>query len=204
MGIRASNIMYLYAGNYSQEMAIISGSQVVTYHGLSVQGGGLNAQENARMEKELYINYDHFNINCTSSQKTCYITDAFNFWRSGADSKLSFGNGAVLTMAASKNAILPTTKGYRALSCVESPEVWFMDFCKGKKKHWWKFWDDEYELQPDTLFMEVTEKPYIAMPTLVKGVVQIWGKRKGFPQRFEEKTEEQFKKNDDFWNTPNK
>ena len=103
-------------------------------------------------------------------------------------------NGTInLTAAAvqiggvTKTAIVPTTSGYRSLYTNESPEVWFMDF---------------YRDIPDPLFMEVTEPPYREIECK-DGYVQIWGKRKGAGQkRFEEKTEEEFRKNNEFWSTP--
>lgn len=105
-----------------------------------------------------------------------------------------------------KTAIVPTSKGYRALYTNESPELWFMDFCRGERKFsfrkTWKFWKWGFDwiTHPDLMFLEVTVAPYVAMPTLMKGIVQLWGHRKGFEKtRFEEKTEEEFKKNNEFW-----
>lgn len=101
-----------------------------------------------------------------------------------------------------KTAIVPTSKGYNALYCTESPEVWFMDFAHYEKK-WWQFWK-KGKVICDEMFLEVTSKPYIIIPTLDKKIVQIWGKRKGLEnKRFEQKTKEEFNKNNDFWNTPN-
>jgi hypothetical protein len=102
-----------------------------------------------------------------------------------------------------KTAIVSTSDGYRALYTNESPEVWFFDFCKGKRK-WWKFWTKEYEIFPDPLFLETIEGEIIVIPTGTRNIVQIWGHRRGFKNiRFQEKTEKQFNKNNTFWNTPN-
>ena len=96
-----------------------------------------------------------------------------------------------------KTAIVPTLKGYQALYSIESPEVWFVDFAKVEHK-WWQFWKKPNYIV-DKTFLEVTVPPYIPMPTLVKGWVQVWGKRKGHEnKRFEEKTEAEFKKNEEF------
>jgi len=104
-----------------------------------------------------------------------------------------------------KTAIVPTTKGYRALYTVESPDLWFCDFCYGKRKRKFpKFWEFEWEVKPDSLFLETVEPPFVVIPTGTKNLVQIWGKRKGFAKtRFEEKSKEQFEKNNEFWQKPN-
>jgi hypothetical protein len=92
-----------------------------------------------------------------------------------------------------KTAIVPTSKEYNALYCIESPEVWFMDFCESKDKI-------------DTMFLEVTEKPYRFVKCEDengKEMYQVWGVRKGFKNiRFESKTREQFEKNNNFWALP--
>lgn len=86
-----------------------------------------------------------------------------------------------------KTVVLPTSQGYRALYCTESPEVWFMDFIPDSK-----------ELSP--LFQEVTIPPYRFIKC-EDGGFQVWGKRKDqATKRFEEMTEEQYKKNNKFWN----
>jgi hypothetical protein len=83
-----------------------------------------------------------------------------------------------------KMAIIPTSKGYNALYCTESPEIWFMDFYKDKV---------------DPLFIEVTESPYHEIECK-DGFTQIWGKRKGLKnKRFGEKTQEEFIRNNQFW-----
>lgn len=101
-----------------------------------------------------------------------------------------------------KYAIMQTAKGFNALYCVESPEVWFMDFCWGKKiRKFPKFWKTEWQVKPDPTFMEVIEGQIVVMPTGVKNIVQIWGKRKGHAdKRFETKTKEEYDKNEAFLN----
>lgn len=104
-----------------------------------------------------------------------------------------------------KTAIVNTSQGYRALYTNESPEVWFSDFVKGKKKRKFpQFWKFEYNLSYDPLFLETVEGELIIMETKNKDVFQVWGHRKGYKNtRFEKKTKSQFDKNNRFWNTPN-
>jgi hypothetical protein len=112
------------------------------------------------------------------------------------------GNGTqIVNSSGTKTAIVKTSKGYRALYTNESPDVWFMDFCQGKKKRCFpKFWKTKWDIKPDLMFLEVTEKPYIVIPTGLKGIVQLWAKRKGMGGfRFSPKTEAEFKKNNAFW-----
>lgn len=104
-----------------------------------------------------------------------------------------------------KTAIVPTSKGYKALYCTESPEVWFFDFCYGKRiiKNLLQFWKTEWEVKPDPLFLEVTEPPYTIIQTGTKNTVQLWGRRKDTKdKRFADKTESEFKENNKFWGEP--
>jgi hypothetical protein len=90
-----------------------------------------------------------------------------------------------LTMIASKNAILPTSQGFKAVACMESPEEWFMDFCEVKDLL-------------DPLFIEVTSPPYHYIKC-EDGEYQVWGKRKGHEsKRFEAKTGKEFVANERF------
>jgi len=100
----------------------------------------------------------------------------------------SISNYQTLTMDQNKTAIARLSDGYRALYCIESPEVWFMDF---------------YEKEVDPLFIEATEEPYHKI-TCDDGWVQIWGKRKGHKERFANKTEREFVENNKFWSTPSR
>lgn len=115
------------------------------------------------------------------------------------------GNGTTIVMAdGTKLAIVPTSQGYKSLYCVESPEVWFFDFCYGRKVRKFPFlWKWEWEVKPDPLFIETTEAPYLIILTGIANTVQIWGKRRGLAnKRFESKTKQEFEANNDFWNTP--
>jgi hypothetical protein len=86
-----------------------------------------------------------------------------------------------------KNAIVPTSEGYRALACMESPEVWFMDFTPMVDVL-------------DPLFRETTEGPYRYIKC-EDGWFQVWGRRKGYKEtRFEMKTEKEFIANERFLN----
>jgi len=85
-----------------------------------------------------------------------------------------------------KSAIMPTSEGYKALYCMESPEVWFMDFVEDKE-------------HLDPLFLEVTEgdSKFIKCDD---GTYQVWRRRKGAGnKRFESKTEEEAIHNNKFW-----
>jgi len=87
-----------------------------------------------------------------------------------------------------KTAIVKTDRGYKALYCAESPEVWLMDFAK-----------DESSVCP--LFLEVTEGEMNILET-DQGEILVFRRRKGFADtRFEEKTVEEFNKNNHFWST---
>lgn len=121
---------------------------------------------------------------------TAYNTTSF--YLSGGTPKISIGGSE-------KTAIVPTSKGYNALYCTESPEVWFWDFAKVVKPKFWEFWKKPtYIIDP--LFLEVVTGPFIPIPTLVPGWVQIYAKRKGHEsKRFESKTKEEFERNNKFW-----
>lgn len=104
-------------------------------------------------------------------------------------SNLSFkdGTGTYASLSALKTAILPTSRGYNAVYCMESPEVWFMDFTREKNK-------------VSSLFKEITSPPYRFIKC-EDGWYQVWGKRKGFEEtRFESKTYEEYLANEKFLN----
>jgi len=85
-----------------------------------------------------------------------------------------------------KTAIVETDAGYKALYCAEAPDVWLMDFAK-----------DESSIDP--LFLEVTEGESNILKT-DQNEILVFRRRKGFAQtRFEQKTVEQFNKNNAFW-----
>ena len=97
-----------------------------------------------------------------------------------------------------KNAIIKLADKYRALYCIESPEVWFVDFCKDSKSI-------------DPLFLEATEGE-MKFTKCVKFDVdgneipdgyQVWRRRAGVTdRRFDERSEREFNANNVFWNTP--
>ena len=102
-------------------------------------------------------------------------------------------NGYSLQLTSSKTAILPTSDGFRALYCLESPEVWFFDFCKTKE-------------EIDPLFLEVTEGK-IKFTKTDDGEYQVWRRRRGHAnRRFGVKTVEEFEANERFlrMSQPNK
>lgn len=88
-----------------------------------------------------------------------------------------------------KTAIMKMDDGsHKALYCVESPEVWFMDFVST---------NDINQLDKD--FLEVTTTPYHFIPT-TSGMFQVWGKRYDMTEkRFENMTEYQYESNNKFW-----
>lgn len=96
-------------------------------------------------------------------------------------------SGKISIDGTDKTAIVPTSMGYRALYCIESPEVWFMDFCPGMS-----------ELDIDPLFLEVTEGE-MKFIKVEGGGFQVWRKRRAHAhKRFEPKTLEDFYKNEVF------
>lgn len=74
-----------------------------------------------------------------------------------------------IAASGSKSAVVKTKTGKRKVYTIESPEVWFADFCESKKKI-------------DPMFLEVTEKPYHFIKCSGKGY-QVWGKRKGYAKK---------------------
>lgn len=85
-----------------------------------------------------------------------------------------------------KTAIVPTSKGYKALYCVEAPEVWFMDIVESLNK-------------VDPLFWEVTEGDYKTV-TNKAGEILLFRRRKRFAtMRFEPKTKKDFIRNNRLW-----
>jgi hypothetical protein len=85
-----------------------------------------------------------------------------------------------------KTAIVPTSQGYNALYCVESPEVWFFDVL-----------DSENNIDP--LFMEVTEGEIKSISNSDSQRI-IFRKRKKFAtMRMERKTKEQYLLNSKLW-----
>ncbi len=133
----------------------------------AVSGGGGGTADYAYAAGELVDLFDSGNV--------------ITAYKDGSDIKFFSLSGTII-----KTAIVPTSKGYRALYTNESPNVWFMDFCESKDKI-------------DPLFLEVTEPPYHFIKC-EDGEYQVWGIRKGLKnKRFEEKTKEEFDRNNQFW-----
>lgn len=106
--------------------------------------------------------------------------------------KIYSTNSAIQLNGVDKTAIVDTSEGFKALYCMESPEVWFMDFIE--KGH-----------EPDPLFLEVTEGAMLSPDEFFsasdgKQFMQVWRHRKGHGfKRFESKTREEFLKNENFY-----
>ena len=114
--------------------------------------------------------------------------------KAGGDIQLVAADGTIFMTSdafikingTTKTAILETSRGYNALYCLESPEVWFFDFAK-----------DENSLDHD--FIEATQGESNILKT-DQGELLVFRKRKGYQStRFEKKTLEQFDKNNRFW-----
>lgn len=102
------------------------------------------------------------------------------------DFEVVAGNGCGIGGTFPKTAILPTSKGYKAVNCVEAPNVWFFDF---------------FEKQIDSLFAETIEDEVIQFDC-VNNKTLAFAKRKGFAQtRFESKTRIDFERNNRFYAT---
>lgn len=139
--------------------------------------------------------------------KSSGSANTFQLWAGTADLTYNTitidANGGTTRITRSgnvaKTAIVETSRGYTALYCIESPQVWFMDFAKVKPRKWYEFWKkEEYEFDP--LFIETVESIDHVIPTKNKEIVQVYGIRKGFKTiRFENKTKKQYEKNNDFW-----
>lgn len=97
-----------------------------------------------------------------------------------------FASNTVYINGSPKTAIVETTQGFKALYCAEAPEVWLMDFAQSL---------DEI----DPMFLEVTEGESNILKT-DQNEFLVFRRRKGYVStRFEEKTVEQFNKNNQFW-----
>lgn len=138
----------------------------------------------------------NFSVNVPSG------TDGVNF--NAHSSNINMDCGTFYINGSPKSAIVPTSKGYRALYTNESPNLWFNDFARVVRPPWWKPWEKpKYVVDP--LFLEVVSQPLIFIPTLDKNIVQVWGRRKGHEQRrFELKTKKEFIENNKFWDSPRK
>lgn len=125
---------------------------------------------NSPLFEDVYLGSTHGNVNINAGGDI-NVTPSGSF-------KI---NGSV------KTAIVPTSEGYNALYCVESPEVWFFDFAI-----------DSNNIDP--MFLEATEGEMKTITT-DDGELLIFRRRKGFGRtRFEGKTFEEFERNNSFWN----
>jgi len=185
--------MYIYVDS-SERIVIPSGGQVTMRGGVYCDGN-LNVINEARMQSTVTIDNNWISMNGhtvrTDVEVSFYNHDngaylMFNAW----GRYLQIGSGSSFNVNGNwKSAIVPTKKdGYRALYCMESPEIWFMDFTGEDKK-----------LAP--MFEEVTEGQCKWIKT--EDGYQVWRRRKGANDiRFEQKTEEQFLQNERFLSIP--
>ena len=101
-----------------------------------------------------------------------------------ADDVVNFITPTFHIGANTKTAIVPTSKGFNALYCIESPDVLFLDFYENKK---------------DKLFSEVISGNEFEFDC-INGKKLLIGKRKGFEDtRFEKKSELDFERNNKFY-----
>lgn len=215
--IEADSELYLVSGATAGDSIFIynqssdSGDPLL----LGSEGGiSLSADQNVVIEADAddsssgdaFLVGEGVALRSKGSDNIFFIYDGSNYKAveikdSGGDTYLKYGTSTA------KTAVVETSKGYKALYCTESPEVWFMDFCEGKrvKKKWWKFWDKQWEIKPSRTFLEVTSAPYIPIKTGISGVVQLWAKRRGHEKkRFESKTKQEFESNNKFWSESGK
>ena len=110
--------------------------------------------------------------------KLNYSTQDYTFEIQGSGSSGFWINGTF------KSAIVPTSRGYNSLFCMESPEVWFMDFTGEDRRI-------------DPMFEEVTEGDRQWVKTETGW--QVWRRRKGYSKnRFDAKTRKDFEANERF------
>ena len=167
----------IYSTGADFYIASQSGATLYLYAG----SGQTYVMNGLRVDGEIITNQDH--IRARGGGAYLYFATGYTNISSGA---IDFANGKKLSVPSDKTAIVLTKEGYRALYCVESPDVWFMDFCKSKE-------------EIDSLFLEVTEPPYHFIK-YEGGEYQVWGRRKGSSgKRFAIKTEEEYYKNERFY-----
>jgi len=214
MGYNAIGGTMIFYGNSTQMVQFTTGSQAIFYDGISCRGAfnvGVpnGTSQNARFTATVYFDPTNSTTQSISgsSGNMNYNAQTYHYWNvAGSErAKLStagltlqgylyqpndtriYLGGYSLNLTSNKTAIVPTSNGFNALYCTESPEVWFMDFAKDKNSL-------------DPLFKEVTTSPYHYI-RCEDGEYQVWGKRKGHEKyRFESKTEEEFRANEKFLN----
>jgi len=193
--------MYIYVDS-SQRIIIPSSGQVTIEGGANLKGN-FNVSDNyaSHFTGEVRLDTNYISFSHASGAKLFTVNDMglTSFKDSVNRGGLSWGNGAEIKVdqtgkwfminGNAKEAIVPTKQGHNALYCVESPEVWFMDFCKKV--------NGKYNIDP--LFLETVVPPFHYMPTTDPNTFQVWGKRKGHEhRRLEKRTSKEFNKNEDF------
>ncbi len=200
--------MYIYVGS-SERVIIPNSGQTVIKDGISCQGnfnmttgsarfsGSVTTEGDVNVNNRTYITIGGNRVEVPGG--SLYLAKGLSVWNT-SELYLSGSTPKVKIGGYEKTAILPTSKGYKALYCMESPEVWFMDFCIGEKKNPdWMFWDKDYKYHLDPLFREVAVPPYHFMPTMQKDVFQVWGRRIYHNhRRFENKSRSEYLKNEKF------
>lgn len=204
--------MYIYVN--SGEKIIIPDSGQTTMNGGANIKGNFNVSDGwvTRLSGDVKLDRDFIQFSAGGGQQSFALRDmGLTSYKSGANrAGLFWGNGARFEVdpggawfhvnGNDKQAIMKTSDGYRSLYCMESPEVWFMDFCSGiLTSPWWMFWEKSYRYIVDPIFKEVTVAPYRYVPTTEKGIFQVWGKRRGHDyKRFEKKTLKDYRQNEKF------
>jgi len=179
----------------SGENSLLGGLHIVS--GSGSDAGNLDVDGSAHIVGTIQTNQDNMTFNSGGqvlSIRNKSLTSSIDGsnqahldWGNGSGFAIDHASSTFFINGTSKTGIVPTSQGYNALYSIESPNVWFMDFC-----------DDVDKIDP--MFLEVTE----GSPKFIQcidGTYQVWRKRKGFNStRFELKTYEQFIKNEKFLN----
>ena len=214
MGFNAIGGTMVFYGNSVQTVQFTQGSQATFEDGImcknSFNVGTSGSSVDARVTGHIYLHPTIGNTSLSivnSGNDIIYTSAGVHYFKNGGsevfrcnstgattqgyfyspNSAIIYLGAYSLNLTSNKTAIVPTSKGFNALYCTESPEVWFMDFCEEKGKL-------------DPLFAEVTVSPYHYIKC-EDGFYQVWGKRKGHENlRFENKTEQEFLANERFLN----
>lgn len=137
--------------------------------------------------------------------KVIKMNDQYGMWvghaeYASAPFKVDILDGKMYIGGTLKTAVVKTLDGLRELYCLESPEVWFMDFCKKVETPESRWYKREYKYDVDAIFLQATQAPYHFIPTLDKKTFMVFGKRRFHTsKRFERVSEEEYKKNEEFW-----
>jgi len=184
--------MFIYV-NSSEKLAIPQSGQTSMRGGIFCDGN-LNVADNQTIRIQQFGHLQMGNFRLEGGFNRYVFKDGDGNERfsitpdSSPNTRINM-NGYSLRLTSNKTAIMPVDDGYKALYCIESPEVWFMDFRKV----------DEME---DETFTKVTDgKRFYQKVFDEDGVeyVQVWRRRKGHADlRFEDKTEEEFIQNEKF------